>query len=81
MLQRNVSGGPLILPTLEPPAQVFPGETIEHDEPLAGFEIVSDEKSTVAPVAVTNILHGLPPLVEDNEPAAPSATTDEEASK
>lgn len=81
MLQRNVSGSPLVLPTLEPPAEVLPGDTIEYDEPLAGFEIVTDKKSTVSTAAVANILDGLPPLVKDNEPAAPSATTDEEASK
>lgn len=73
MLQRNVSGGPLILPTLEPPAQVFPGDIIECEKPLAGFEIVPDEKSTVDEKPVV-----IPP---QKEKAAPSATTDEEASK
>lgn len=37
MLQRNTSGSPLILPTLDPPLQVFPGDVIDHPELLAGF--------------------------------------------
>lgn len=84
MLQRNVSGGSLVLPTLDPPAHVFPGDTIEYDEPLAGFEVVTDDnKPTVAePVAVQNIPEGITPLFDgDDEPAAPSATTDEEATE
>lgn len=81
MLQRNVSGSPLVLPTLEPPAEVLPGDTIEYDEPLAGFEVVGDQQTEVAePVAVTNILNSLPPL-GDKKLAAPSAATDEEATE
>lgn len=88
MLQRNVSGGPLVLPTLDPPAHVFPGDTIEYDEPLAGFEIVTDENdddqsTVVEPATVLDIPKDLPPPpeAEDDEPAAPSATTDEEATE
>lgn len=71
MLQRNVSGSPLVLPTLDPPAEVLPGDTIEHPELLAGFEEVTDEQSTEDEPAQ--------PAQEDEvERAAPSATTDEE---
>jgi hypothetical protein len=73
VLQRNVSGGPLVLPTLEPPVEVLPGDTIEHEEPLAGFEVVSDQKSTVDKNPVV-----IPP---QKEKAAPSAATDKEASE
>jgi hypothetical protein len=38
VLQRNVSGGPLIIPSI--PATVAPECEIDHDEPLAGFEPV-----------------------------------------
>lgn len=38
MLQRNVSGGPLIIPEI--PASVPPNGEIDHEEPLAGFEPV-----------------------------------------
>lgn len=44
MLQENISGYPLLLPTVDPPVTVPHGGRIEHDEPLAGFEPV--EKQT-----------------------------------
>lgn len=37
MLQKNTSGYPLILPTLDPPVTVPAGEDIDHDTALAGF--------------------------------------------
>lgn len=40
MLQRNVSGYPLILPTLDPPVEIPNGGEFDFDEPLAGFEPV-----------------------------------------
>ena len=70
-MQRNVSGSPLVLPTLDPPAEVLPDDTIEHPELLTGFEEVTDEQSTKDEPAQ--------PAQEDEvERAAPSATTDEE---
>jgi hypothetical protein len=36
VLQRNISGGPLIIPSI--PATVPPECAVDHDEPLAGFE-------------------------------------------
>ncbi len=71
MLQRNVSGSPLVLPTLDPPAHVFPGDTIDYPTLLAGFEVADAPKSTV----------DSKPVVEQPKPAAPSATTDEEVSR
>lgn len=51
MLQRNTSGSPLIVMT-DPPVDVGPGETIEHDELLGGFEPVdAPPVDAVAPVA------------------------------
>lgn len=50
MLQRNVSGSPLVLPTLDPPAQVLPGDTIEYSELLAGFEEVKSEHDSAKAV-------------------------------
>lgn len=79
MLQRNVSGGPLILPTLDPPTQVFPGDTIEHDELLAGFEQVKPEYDPGK--TVMNIAAAAAQSTQDAKKAAPSATTDEEATK
>lgn len=82
MLQRNTSGSPLVLPTLNPPVEVLPGDEIDYPEPLAGMEIVDDGQSIVAePVAVDNILNDLPPLLKDDDQAAPSAATDEEVSQ
>lgn len=79
MRQRNTSGSPLVLPTLDPPVEVLPGDEIDFPELLAGMEVIDDEQSTVAePVAVANMLEGLPPLEEDDDQAAPSAETDEE---
>jgi hypothetical protein len=78
VLQRNVSGSPLVLPTLDPPAQVLPGDTIEWDEPLAGFEKAKpeyDPAETVMDIRVTE------QSTKDDKKAAPSATTDEEATK
>jgi hypothetical protein len=52
MLQRNTSGSPLILPTLDPPLEVFPGDVIEHSELLAGFtEEPEAEEPKVKPKA------------------------------
>lgn len=59
MLQKNISGAPIILPTLDPPVTVPPGETFDYDEPLAGFELVDkqdkepDKKTTDKPAANT----------------------------
>lgn len=43
MLQRNVSGYPLILPTLDPPVEIPNGGEFDFDEPLAGFEPVRSD--------------------------------------
>jgi hypothetical protein len=37
VLQKNTSGYPIILPTLDPPVTVPAGEDIDHDTALAGF--------------------------------------------
>jgi len=80
--QRNTSGSPLVLPTLDPPVEVLPGDEIDFPDLLAGMEVVEDEQSTVAePVAMANMLEGLPPLEEDDDQAAPSAETDEEVNR
>jgi hypothetical protein len=42
VLQRNISGGTLLLPTLDPPIEVPPGSEIDHDDPLPGFIPVDD---------------------------------------
>jgi hypothetical protein len=42
MLQRNVSGSPLDMPTLDPPVSVGPGGEIDHHQLLAGFEPVGE---------------------------------------
>jgi hypothetical protein len=73
VLQRNVSGSPLVLPTLDPPAHVLPGDTIDHPTLLAGFEVADTSQSTVDSKSK--------PAVEQPKPAAPSATTDEEVSR
>jgi hypothetical protein len=44
VLQRNTSGIAIILPTLDPPVTVLPGDEIEHDDPLAGFTPVDEDK-------------------------------------
>lgn len=42
MRQRNVTGSPLVLPTLDPPVSVPPGGEIDHPVLLAGFEPVAE---------------------------------------
>lgn len=42
MLQRNARAYTAILPTLDPPAAVPPGGTLDYPELLAGFEAVGD---------------------------------------
>jgi len=67
---------------LDPPVEVLPGDEIDFPDLLAGMEVVEDEQSTVAePVAMANMLEGLPPLEEDDDQAAPSAETDEEVNR
>lgn len=44
MLQRNISGSPLVLPTLQPPAEVPPGGEIDYPELLPGFTPVETEQ-------------------------------------
>ena len=44
VLQRNISGSPLVLPTLEPPVEIPPGGEIDYPQPLAGFEPVQPPK-------------------------------------
>lgn len=73
VLQRNVSGSPLVLPTLDPPAHVFPGDTIDHPTLLAGFEVADAPQSTMDSKNKS--------VAEQPKPAAPSATTDEEVSR
>lgn len=83
MLQRNVSGNPLVLPTLDPPAEVLPGDTIEHPELLAGFEEVEPtEKPVFDPAKTTLDFRSTTeqPTVDEDK-AAPSAVTDEEATE
>ena len=43
MLQRNPGSSPLVLPTLDPPQTVAPGDVIDHPDPLGGFELVVDK--------------------------------------
>lgn len=86
MLQRNVSGGPLVLPTLDPPAEVLPGDTIEHPELLAGFEEVGPDETVTEPAydparTVMDLRAAAEQSTQDNEKAAPSATTDEEVTE
>lgn len=46
MLQRNTTGSPLTLPTLDPPVEVPPGGQIDHDTLLVGFEPVTAPDAT-----------------------------------
>lgn len=48
MLQRNVSGGALLLPTLDPPMEVSAGAEIDHPDLLAGFIPVEDPPPSAA---------------------------------
>lgn len=73
VLQRNVSGSPLVLPTLDQPALVLPGDTIDHPDLLAGFEVADTPQSTVDNKSKS--------VAEQPQPAAPSATTDQEVSR
>lgn len=44
MLQRNPGPYIIDIPTLQPPVRLNPGDTVEHDEPLAGLVEVTDDK-------------------------------------
>lgn len=70
MRQRNTSGSPLVLPTLDPPVEVLPGDEIDFPDLLAGMEVVENEQSTKDEVG--------PDEPDDDDQAAPSAETDEE---
>jgi hypothetical protein len=56
--QRNVSGSPLQIPDI--PALVLPGDEIDYDQPLAGFELVDDP----------------PDKGDKTKPSAPAKTAD-----
>ena len=70
MRQRNTSGSPLVLPTLDPPVEVLPGDEIDFPDLLAGMEVVEDEQS---------IMDKVEPVKPDDEPAAPTADDDQAA--
>lgn len=79
MLQRNTSGSPLIVMT-NPPQDVSPGETIEHDELLGGFEPV--DAVAGASVDPVTALDAAPDAVSDASPAVqpePTAPATHEA--
>lgn len=74
MLQRNTSGGALLLTTLNPPLEVPPGGEIDHPDLLAGF-IPVDDTPPAAPAPVP---------AKATKPAAAAAgdsTTSEGATK
>lgn len=48
MRQRNAGAHPLTV-MADPPREVAPGEVIDFDEPLAGFEPVDDDADTDEP--------------------------------
>jgi hypothetical protein len=89
--QRNTSGSPLVLPTLDPPVEVLPGDEIDFPNLLAGMESLEDEQSEMdeaesdnedpeeqaAPAARDE---QAAPATDDDQ-AAPSAETDEEVSQ
>lgn len=72
MLQRNDTGSPLVMPTLDPPIEVPPDAVIDHHELLAGFTPI-DEPA-----------HDRPAPAGDKPAPTKPATTDasgEEATK
>lgn len=76
MRQRNTSGSPLVLPTVDPPVEVLPGDEIDFPHLLAGMESVEDESSDMDEVWSVE-----PDDEDDDDQAAPSAETDEEVSR
>lgn len=79
MLQRNVSGGALLLPTVDPPIEVPAGGEIDHPEPLAGFIPVEDSTATSSLGSSTSTSPTPPPDPGSSKPpgktssAAPAA--------
>lgn len=71
MLQRNASGSPLTLPTLNPPVEVPPGGEIDYPEPLPGFD----------PVAPAVAPEDPKPAAKTTKPKAPAPPDAEEATK
>lgn len=76
MRQRNTSGSPLVLPTLDPPVEVLPGDEIDFPDLLAGMESLEDAPSDVDEVESVE-----PDDEDEDDQAAPSAETDEEVSQ
>lgn len=77
MLQRNISGSPLTVMT-DPPQDVGPGETLEHDDLLAGFEPV-EVAAEPGPVEVEPAAEPAPavePALPESEPASEPAAPD-----
>jgi len=75
VLQRNDSGSPMVLPTLQPPVEVPPGGVIDHDKPITGFMPVDPPSAADSDAAPE-------PKPKPGRPAKAAATTDaEEATK
>lgn len=70
MLQRNVSGGVLLLTTLDPPVEVPPGGELDHPDPLAGFIPVEDPSPPVPPATPVPARPSKTPA----DPAAPATS-------
>ena len=83
MRQRNTSGSPLVLPTLDPPVELLPGDEIDFPHLLAGMESLEGEQSDkdeVEPVEPDDEEERAASVADDDQ-AAPSAKTDEEVSR
>jgi hypothetical protein len=68
MLQRNDRHHSVDLPTLNPPATVHPGETIDHDELIAGFVPVEEPAEAPADVSEGPVL-GQDGQVDEDRPS------------
>lgn len=71
MLQRNTGRYPLVLPTLDPPQTVLPGDTLDHPVLLAGFEEVPAEPTAEPPVKAAAAAR--PAATPKSAPAEPPA--------
>jgi hypothetical protein len=69
VLQRNASGSPLTLPTLNPPAEVPSGGEIDYPEPLPGFEPVEPAAEPEEPKAAPKTTKTKAPVPPDAEEA------------
>jgi hypothetical protein len=67
VLQRSTHESPVDVPAI--PATVWPGETVDWPDPIAGFEPVPDTAPSPSPEPTPNRKKAVQPATSGEEPA------------